>query len=209
MACASGILTVHRHGNIQIRRRNVAEWSNEMKRGIKCLRRVFPATILGLGACASAPVSPVIPDALKVSATQTLAYVALADGVQIYQCQRRTDPVESYAWVFSAPEARLTDQAGKPFGHHYAGPTWEADDGSKVTGEVNARDPGPDPAAIPWLQLSATSTTGPGRLAKTASILRIRTAGGKAPASGCSEDAVNQVVRVPYSAEYRFYVARP
>jgi hypothetical protein len=167
------------------------------------------AAILGLAACATALVSPVIPESLKLPATQALAYVVEADGVQIYQCQRRTDPVEGYAWVFSAPEAQLTDRAGKPFGHHYAGPTWEAIDGSKVAGEVKARDPGPDPASIPWLRLSAASTRGPGLLAKTASILRVRTVGGKAPASGCSVDTIDQVLRVPYRAEYRFYVARP
>jgi len=171
----------------------------------------FSAAVLGLAGCATAPLSPVtiIPDALRVPATQTLMYVVEADGVQIYQCQRGKEAVESYAWVFSAPEAQLTDQAGHPFGHHYGGPTWEALDGSKVTGEVKARDPGPDPAAIPWLQLSATSTTGPGLLAKTASILRIKTSGGKAPTSGCSADAVNQVRRVAYRAEYRFYMIGP
>jgi uncharacterized protein DUF3455 len=169
----------------------------------------FSAAIVWLGGCTTAPVSPVIPDVLKVPATQTLTYVVEADGVQIYQCQRRTDQVESYAWVFSAPEAQLTDQAGKPFGRHYAGPTWEAIDGSKVIGEVKARDPGPDPAAIPWLQLSVTSITGPGLLAKTASILRIKTVGGKAPASGCSPYTIDQVLRVPYRAEYRFYAAKP
>jgi hypothetical protein len=170
---------------------------------------VFSAAIFGLAACATAPVSPLIPDTLKVPATQTLAYVVEADGVQIYKCQRPTDPVESYAWVFSAPEAQLTDQAGKPFGHHYAGPTWEAIDGSKVTGEVKARDSGPDPNSIPWLWLSATSATGPGLLAKTASILRLKTVGGKAPTSGCSEATIDKFLRVPYRAEYRFYVARP
>ena len=170
---------------------------------------VFSAAIFGLAACVTAPVSPVIPDTLKVPATQTLAYVVEADGVQIYKCQRRTDPVESYAWVFSAPEAKLTDQAGKLFGHHYAGPTWEAIDGSKVTGEVKARDPGPDSAAIPWLQVTATATTGPGLLAKTASILRLKTVGGKAPTSGCSADTIDQILRVPYRAEYRFYMVGP
>ncbi len=169
----------------------------------------FSAAILGLAARATAPESPVIPAALKLPATQTLAYVVEADGVQIYKCQRGTDPVGSYAWVFNAPEAQLIDQAGKPFGRHYAGPTWEAFDGSKVIGEVKARDPGPDPTAIPWLQLSATSATGPGLLAKTASILRLKTVGGKAPTSGCSADTIDQVLRVPYRAEYRFYVAAP
>ena len=170
---------------------------------------MFSLAILGLAACATAPVSPAIPDALKVPATQTLAQVVEADGVQIYKCQRGTDPVGSYAWVFSAPEAQLTDQAGKPFGHHYAGPTWEAIDGSKVTGEVKARDPGPDSSSIPWLLLTATSAPGPGVLAKTASILRLKTVGGKAPASGCSAETIDQILRVPYRAEYRFYVTRP
>jgi hypothetical protein len=169
----------------------------------------FSVAILGVAACAIAPVSPAIPDALKVPATQTLASVVEAEGVQIYKCQRRTDPVESFGWVFSAPEALLTDKAGKPFGHHYGGPTWEAVDGSKVTGDVKARDPGPDSASIPWLQLSATSATGPGVLAKISTILRLNTIGGKAPESGCSADTIGKVLRVPYRAEYRFYVARP
>jgi hypothetical protein len=180
------------------------DWSRD-RRGAMALS----VAILGLAACVAAPVSPAIPDALKAPATQRLTYVVEADGVQIYKCQRRTDPVESYAWVFSAPEAQLTDQAGRPFGHHYAGPTWEAIDGSKVTGEVKARDPGPDPASIPWLQLSATSATGPGVLTKTASILRLKTVGGKASESGCSAETVDQIQRVPYRAEYRFYMARP
>jgi Protein of unknown function (DUF3455) len=169
----------------------------------------FSAAILGLAACATAPVSPVIPDALKVPATQTLAHVVEADGVQIYKCQRGTDAAESYAWMFNAPEAQLTDQAGRRFGHHYAGPTWEAIDGSKVSGEIKARDPGPDSAAIPWLLLSATTTKGPGLLAKTTSILRLKTVGGKAPTTGCGADTIDQVLRVPYRAEYRFYVATP
>lgn len=47
-------------------------------------------------------------------------------------------------------------------GKHYAGPTWEGKDGSKVVGEVNARDNGPDPNAIPWPLLSAKSKSGTG-----------------------------------------------
>jgi hypothetical protein len=167
------------------------------------------AALLGLAGCATVPASPVIPDALRVPSNQTMTYIVEAEGVQIYQCQRGKGPVESYAWVFSAPDAQLTDQAGHLFGHHYGGPTWEALDGSKVSGEVKARDPGPDPDAIPWLQLNVTTATGPGFLAKTVSILRIKTSGGKAPMSGCSADAIDHIVRVPYRAEYRFYAVRP
>ena len=53
---------------------------------------------------------------------------------------------------------------------HFAGPTWQASDGSKVVGELVAKDAGPDPNAIPWLLLAAKSTQGPGVLARTVSI---------------------------------------
>ncbi len=171
---------------------------------------LFPAwaAILLACGCATETGSPVIPDALKVPATQSLAYVVEAKGVQIYQCRRAKEPAAGFSWVFTAPEAILTDKSGNPFGRHYAGPTWEALDGSKVTGEVAARDPGPDPGAIPWLLVRTTSGTGPGRLAMTVSVQRLKTIGGKAPVSGCTEDAIDQTLRVPYQAEYRFYVPK-
>jgi len=49
--------------------------------------------------------------------------------------------------------------AGNKIAKHYAGTTWESNDGSKVVGEVKAKDNGPDPNAIPWLLLSAKSTS--------------------------------------------------
>jgi hypothetical protein len=112
-------------------------------------------------------------------------------------------------WTFKAPEAELRDRANRIFGRHYAGPTWEASDGSSVVGEVAARDAGPDPNAIPWLLLRATSTSGRGVLSETKSILRIGTSGGKAPADGCNEALIGKELRVPYQAEYYFYAARP
>jgi hypothetical protein len=38
---------------------------------------------------------------------------------------------------------------GKRIGGHYAGPTWEANDGSKVVGEVLQRADAPRPGAVP------------------------------------------------------------
>jgi hypothetical protein len=170
----------------------------------------FLVLCLMMAGCSTVvPVSPVIPDALKAPETQRLKHVVEGKGVQIYNCRRRKDSIDGYAWEFSAPEAQLTDEAGRPFGHHYAGPTWEALDGSKVTGQIKARDPGPDAGAIPWLLLSASVTSGPGRLAHIVSIQRLKTVGGQAPTSGCNANAIDQSVRVPYQAEYRFYEPRP
>ena len=163
--------------------------------------------LLGGGATPSSGTVPTIPDNLKVPATQTLSLEARAAGVQIYDCKPGKDDPARFEWVFRAPEADLFDAAGKKIGQHYAGPTWESNDGSKVVGEVKARDDGPDVNAIPWLLLSAKSTSGTGVLGQTVSVQRVQTVGGKAPAGGCSQAQSGQEVRVPYSATYYFYGA--
>jgi hypothetical protein len=153
--------------------------------------------------------APAVPDALKTPPAQVPTLEARAAGVQIYECKAgKTDPAR-YEWVFKAPEAELSDAAGNRIGKHYAGPTWESTDGSKVVGAVKARDDGPDAGAIPWLLLSATSASGNGAFGRTQSIQRVNTVGGKAPAAGCDEGHVNNEARVPYKAVYWFYAARP
>jgi hypothetical protein len=167
------------------------------------------ASIAAVAACAvaQAPTPPEVPAALRAPAGQVVFVEALATGVQIYQCEAR--PGSGYQWVFKAPEATLVDRAGHSLGKHYAGPTWESNDGSTVVGEVKANDPGPNPSAIPWLLLAAKSTSGPGVFAATQSVQRVATVGGLAPAEACSEASVKQVARVPYSASYYFYRAAP
>ena len=139
---------------------------------------------------------------------QALSLETHAAGVQIYDCMPGKDDPARFEWVFRAPEADLFDAAGKKIGKHYAGPTWASNDGSKVVGEVKARDDGPDVNAIPWLLLSAKSTSGVGALGKTVSVQRLQTVGGKAPSGGCSPSQADKEVRVPYSAMYYFYVLR-
>lgn len=158
--------------------------------------------VLALAACASAPQPPQVPANLQPPAGQVLHLETLASGVQIYECQAKADG-SGRAWVFKAPEAALTDRAGKSLGKHYGGPTWEGLDGSTVVGEVKARDPGPDAKAIPWLLLAAKSNGGSGVFSATKSIQRVATVGGPAPAEACT--AAGQVARVPYTATYYFY----
>jgi hypothetical protein len=165
-----------------------------------------------LAGCASAPSTaptppapPEVPAALRPAAGETLFLEALATGVQIYECTTKPDDAATYVWIFRSPEASLADAAGKRLGKHYAGPTWESLDGSTVVGEVKGRDPGPDPQAIPWLLLTAKSTTGTGVFAQTKSIQRVQTAGGAAPSQPCSVANATQLARVPYTAKYYFY----
>src|ERR1017187_9585046 len=88
-----------------------------------------------------------VPEKLKVPDTQKLSLEVKATGVQIYACNSSKANPARFEWVFKAPEADLLDSAGKKIGSHYAGPTWESTDGSKVVGELKAKDDGPDPAA--------------------------------------------------------------
>ena len=166
------------------------------------------AVLGALAVYASDPLPPV-PDKLKVPATQTLSLAAHAVGVQIYDCRPTRDDPARFEWVFRAPEADLFDGAGNRIGKHYEGPTWESNDGSKVVGEVKARDDGPDASAIPWLLLTAKSTSGEGILAHTVNVQRVLTIGGKAPPGGCgaAQAARSREARVPYSAMYYFFIA--
>jgi hypothetical protein len=137
--------------------------------------------------------SVAVPDGNRVSAH------VYAAGVQIYQWN-------GSAWVFVAPEAELFASPcyEGSVGMHYAGPTWEAKDGSQV---VAVREAGcaPYPGAIPWLRLVATETSEHGRFGDVTFIQRVNTIGGTAPAEAGTE--IGQEARVPYTAEYYFYRA--
>ena len=149
--------------------------------------------------------APKVPEALRVAPNQRLALEADATGVQIYDCKPVRDNPARFEWTLRAPEAQLFDVTGKRIGKHYGGPTWESYDGSKVVGEVKARSDSPDANAIPWLLLSAKSTSGDGVLGQTATIQRADTVGGKAPSDGCGPTLAGNEVRVPYTAKYYFY----
>jgi hypothetical protein len=169
---------------------------------------VFQVPFIGLLAgCAasSAMKTDDIPAPLRVPASSELTLRAHAAGVQIYGCRADKDDAARVAWQLKGPEADLSDHGNK-IGKHYAGPTWEAMDGSKVTGEVVARADSPDLNAVPWLLLSAKSTSGNGVFGHVRSIQRLRTIGGSAPSVGCDQASVGSELRVAYSAEYWFYV---
>jgi hypothetical protein len=128
---------------------------------------------------------------MQLAATGDQVYVCSASGAQ-------------FAWTLKAPDATLSD-GGKVVGKHYAGPTWEAQDGSKVVGEAIANSPSPLPNTIPWLVLKAKSRTGAGAMADVAYIVRTNTDGGIAPTTGCDATHVNDEKRVHYTATYLFF----
>jgi hypothetical protein len=181
------------------------------------------AVILTLGCAHDRPRPPTdVPPALQVPAGQKLTRMLHATGVQIYQCKTSAKDPSRYSWVYQEPKAELSDRSGKDIGRHYAGPTWEADDGSKVVGDVVARADAPGAATpgaaasaaaqrasgVQWLLLRAKSNTGKGVFAKVQSIQRLHTIGGLAPQDPCDAAHADQRTRVPYSADYYFYTGR-
>ena len=165
--------------------------------------------LLAGGAASSAVKTDDIPAPLRVPANAVLTLRAHAVGVQIYQCRADKDDAARIAWSLKEPEADLFDHAGNKIGKHYAGPTWEATDGSRVSGEVVARANSPEQNAVAWLLLSAKSASGNGVFGRVRFIQRLRTVGGNAPPDGCNQASAGAEVRVGYSAEYRFYADKP
>ena len=143
------------------------------------------------GAGASSP-APAVPAGNK------LFLVAHATGVQIYSCT-------AAGWTLSGPRADLYGDNGKLVATHFAGPTWQASDGSTVVGRAIAKV-AVDPTAIPWLLLErVSSAAGAGdRLVDTTYIQRLNTTGGLAPAGACAPGATAEI---PYTADYAFWKA--
>jgi Protein of unknown function (DUF3455) len=138
--------------------------------------------------------------------TQHLILTVTGNGVQIYACQQSPTGAQ---WVFQAPEATLVDASGNDIGIHGAGPVWKSKDGSSVKGEVVQKAASPEPTAIPWLLLKASSVSGNGVMTKVEFIRRSDTHGGNAPSTGCDAQHLNVTSRVPYTATYTFYSAKP
>lgn len=145
-----------------------------------------------------------IPDAIKVPDGNRFAFSFHAEGVQIYKC---TASGGTASWVFQAPQADLFGKHHHFAGTHYAGPTWELNDGSSVVGSKVAAAT-VDTTAIPWLLLQAVSHDGDGRMAKVTYVQRLETVGGLAPADGCDVAHADAIANVDYTATYAFYEAK-
>lgn len=179
---------------------------------MKTTTRLLVAAVAALAAAgassqlalAKAPL-PDVPPQIAVPAGHKLFLLGHATGVQIYRCDATA---AGHAWSFVAPRANLYTARGKLLTTHFAGPTWQAKDGSFVVGRVVDRAPAE--GTIPWLLLEISSSGGPedGRLSRTAYIQRLATTGGLAPADGCGAATVGATAEVPYTADYAFWKAK-
>lgn len=150
------------------------------------------------------PAKQISPD-LMPPASAILAFEMKARGDQIYTCAAKPEDPTAFAWTFKAPEAALLGDRNEVVGSHFAGPTWQSQDGSSVKAAVVARADAPSKNAIPWLLLEAKSHDGSGIFSAITHIQRLATKGGVAPTKGCDSAHAGAEARVPYKATYAFY----
>jgi len=156
----------------------------------------------------AAPAVPDVPATIAVEDGHKPFLLGHASGVQIYTCLTLPG---GYAWSPATPRADLRDDNGAVIVRHFAGPSWQAKDGSLVRA---SRVDGVtvDPTAIAWLLLKANSpAAGPDgdRLAATTYIQRLATTGGLTPPAGdCNPATAGSAREIPYTADYLFWKAR-
>jgi hypothetical protein len=151
------------------------------------------ALVLAVACMARDSTAQTAKESIDVPPHSRLLLRAVGRGDQIYGCLNGN-------WALKAPDAKLLNQEGSVIGRHFAGPTWQLNDGSRIKGKVVAKQVAPDATAVPWLLLE--SVGGTGRLGAVRFIQRTGTHGGNAPDGSCSQSAMR---RVPYTATYSFY----
>jgi hypothetical protein len=151
------------------------------------------ALVLAVACMARDSTAQTAKESIDVPPHSRLLLRAVGRGDQIYGCLNGN-------WALKAPDAKLLNQEGSVIGRHFAGPTWQLNDGSRIKGKVVAKQVAPDATAVPWLLLE--SVGGTGRLRAVRFIQRTGTHGGNAPDGSCSQSAMR---RVRYTATYSFY----
>ncbi|MEO8059993.1 MAG: DUF3455 domain-containing protein [Burkholderiales bacterium] len=168
------------------------------------------AAAIALSACASAPMmmmkvdNAALPEPVRVPAGQKVMMSTTGVGEITYECREKKDMAGAHEWAFVAPVATLYSGDKKAVGKYYGGPTWEANDGSKVTGKQAGVAPGA-PGNIALQLVKAEPAMGAGAMTGVSYIQRVNTKGGVAPAMACDAMSKGKRQQVAYEADYVFY----
>jgi hypothetical protein len=196
-----------------------------------CVAALGLVTTTGVRAAHGEGITPPrVPPNLKVEDGNELFLVGHGVGTQNYICTSSPTSPSGFAFSLFTPEATLFDDTGDQLITHFFSPnddprlappergairvTWEdSRDTSRVWAflfQQSLDEEFVQRGAVPWLLLQesgvAAGPTGGDRLTKTTFIQRLNTAGGVAPAEGCSTfQDLGRKAFVPYSADYFFY----
>lgn len=145
-----------------------------------------------------------VPAAVAVPAGHKPVLTLKGVGQLAYECRPKAGGIGVHEWAFVGPDATLQDANGKPVGKYYGGPTWEHNEGGKISGKQLAVAPGAA-GAIPLQLVQTTPAVGGGPFEGVTYIQRVNTMGGVAPGSPCTTATVGSKQTVSYSADYVFY----
>lgn len=148
-----------------------------------------------------------LPASIQVPAGHKVAMETVGSGDITYECRDKANMPGQTEWVFAGPDAVLKDRAGKQVGKYYGPPaTWEAMDGSKITGKQLAVAPA-GAGNIPYQLVQANPAMGSGAMTGVTYIQRVAIQGGVAPAMACTSSNKGQKTVVQYRADYLFWKA--
>jgi hypothetical protein len=189
---------------------------------------VFPILIAAVliaaheAAAMDDPAQPSVPANLVVTEAEGRPFkIGHAYGTQQYSC---LPSATGFAWLLYGPQATLFDDEADQIMTHFLSPnpdengtpraTWQhSRDTSSVWAMAVETSTDPlfvAPGAIAWLKLRVVGwQEGPNhgdKMMRTTFIQRVNTAGGIAPATGCSAASdVGKKALVPYTTDYVFY----
>lgn len=145
-----------------------------------------------------------LPEPVRVPAGHMQSLETVGTGEITYECREKKDMAGAFEWTFVAPVATLWDMQKKSIGKYYGGPTWEAMDGSKVTGKQVSIAPAAA-GNIPLQLVKADPAMGNGAMSGVTYIQRLETKGGVAPSAACNAGTAGAKQQVSYQAKYVFY----
>ena len=177
-----------------------------MRISIKAALMAAPFAMMGCSYMPTMSSAPDVPTAIAVPAGSKMAMRTVGVGELTYECREKQGAAGTFEWTFVAPTATLWDAGRtKAVGKYYGGPTWEANDGSKVTGKQLAVAPATKAGAIPFQLVQAAPATGTGLMQGVTYIQRLNTVGGVAPTEPCAASGAGQRRQVKYEADYVFF----
>ena len=148
-----------------------------------------------------------LPDTIKVPDGHKVAMETTGVGEITYECRDKANMAGQTEWVFVGPKAVLNDRAGKQVGTYFGPPaTWQAKDGSKVTGTQLAVAPS-SPGNLPYQLVKANPAEGKGAMSDVSYIQRVALKGGVAPSAECTAADKGKQEVVKYQADYIFWAA--
>ena len=161
----------------------------------------------GSGAMGTSFSQDALPDGVKVPAGHRVALQTVGVGEIAYECRAKADAAGSFEWAFVGPKADLNGRDGARLGRYYGPPaTWEASDGSRITGTQVAIAPAGS-GNIPLQLVKANPAMGSGAMSGVSYVQRLATRGGVAPATPCEAARVGRKEIVRYQADYIFWKA--